>query len=191
MYYKLTKKEIIPQSEESVVRKDAWIKEVQRTAKSDWEPTIVRVTYEIHNPEVERQRRFFEGPVLDYFAIQNSEIMSGEVPPDLRERYREEVLSDALGYDVKLLHGVARRRRSTTTLTSTQKWHDFIELLRETIFDSNGYEMPDSEAFWALAKQYSVDDARRMAREQLQRRLQAKLGPQDIPNGMQGTHSPT
>lgn len=136
---------------------------------------MVRVTYELFNPEVIQQNRFFNGPVVDYFAIQSAEIRSGEVSRLTHNQYRETLLSDALGYEIELVGRKERRRKSTTDFKSVQRWHDFLETLRETVFEPNGYEFPDSEHFWELAKKHTYEQAKVIAIEQLQKRMVAKL----------------
>lgn len=175
LFYKLTDKEVIAPPMASLKRKDDWIHSQQRTISRIEGFRTVKVTYELFNPEVEQQRKFFNGPVVDYYAIQSNDLLSGEVGGPLSDRTRETLLSNTLGYDVQLLDRKERRRKSTSDFTSTQKWNDFLETLRETEFEPNGYEMPDSEAFWELAKKHGYEQAKGIAIEQLRRRLQAKL----------------
>lgn len=188
LYYKATHKEIVAPPPASLLRKDAWLKEIQRTISpqkrarrdeklntADAPFRYVKVVYELFNPEVEQQRKFFNGPVVDYWTIQKKDLMSGEVPRIMHDRAREELLSDVLGYDVPMLTRTERRRKSSSDFTSTQKWHDFFETLRETEFDPNGYEFPDSEHFWDLAKKHGYETAHGIAIEQLRKRIQAKM----------------
>lgn len=175
LFYKLTDNEIFPPPHASLERKDAWLKGIQQSIPKAGEHRVVKVTYELFNPEVEQQRKFFNGPVVDYYAIQSAQILSGDVPRLTHDQYRETLLSDALGYQIELVGRSERRRKSTSDFTSTQRWHDFLETLKETIFEPNGYEMPDSEAFWEHAKKHGYDQAKVIAIEQLQRRMAAKL----------------
>lgn len=173
LFYILNGNEIAPPDPQALRRKDEWIKHLQSTiyGKSH---RIVRVTYEVFNPEVEQMRKFFNGPVVEYFAIQSADILSGEVSRFTRDKYRETILSDLLGYDVELVGRRERRRKSSGDFENTQQWHDFLESLRETKFDPEGYEFPDSEKFWEIAEKHGYDQAKRIAIEELQKRLIAK-----------------
>lgn len=175
LYYELTPKEIIPPKPEAIARKDAWIKEIQRGIEADWKPVQIRVEYRIFNPEVEAQRKFFEGPVVEFYTIQTKEMLEGRPSKAQNDEVRETILSDALGYDVQLLGRTERRRTSTTDFTDTQRWHDFFEEIRETHFEPNGYEMPDSKAFWEMAEKIGYDKAKEESIKQLQARMRRKL----------------
>lgn len=177
LFYNVTRTEIIPPPSPVLVRKDAWLKELQASVEADWAPRIVKLTYEIFNPEVEQQRKFFNGPVVEYYAIQNDNLTSGEMAPERKKRYREQILDELLGFDVHLVNRVVRRRKSTGDFRDTQVWHDFLEELREALFDPNGYEFPDSKAFWELAEKVGYDQAKDVATKQLQEKLKRKLAP--------------
>ena len=71
LWYQVTKQGIIPPKQESVARKDTWIEEIEKRIQADWLPMMIEVTYRLVNPEVEKQRKFFNGPVVEYYAIQN------------------------------------------------------------------------------------------------------------------------
>lgn len=157
------------------MRKDEWIKSIQRGIEADEKFKTIEVTYREFNPHIEKQQKFFNGPVVDYWTIQNREILEGEVPRIMRDQARETLLSNALGYDVQLLDRVERRRKSSADFTEIQEWNDFLETLRETEFEPQGYEMPDSTIFWDMAKKYGYDQARGMAIKELQRRLKNRL----------------
>ncbi len=174
LFYQLSDSEIFPPPPANIARKDEWIKYQQRTIAKAGETRIIRVTYEVFNPEIEQQQKFFNGPVVDYYAIQNSEIMTADVPDILRKQTRETILSDVLGYDVQLLTRTERRRKSTTDFRSTQQWHDFLETLRETVFEPSGYRFPDSEEFWILAKKHGYEQSKTIAIESLQKWMIAK-----------------
>ena len=60
IFYSLTQKEVIPPAERELARKDNWLKEIQKTIEADWKPLIVKVSYRLFNPEIEKQRRFFQ-----------------------------------------------------------------------------------------------------------------------------------
>lgn len=164
-----------PPDPQALRRKEEWLKEVQRTVPSETKPMIVKVQYELHNPEVERMRKFFNGPALEYYIIQNSDMTHGTPDPETKKKWREQILDDLLGYDLQLINRTVRQRKSTSDFTSTQRWHDFLELFRETHFEQAGYEFPDSEQFWEIAKKHGYEQAKKIAIEQLQKRMLAKL----------------
>lgn len=174
LYYKITDTEIFHPDPLAIQKKEEWIKANQRTISKPGEIRTIRLTYELFNPEVEDQRKFFNGPVVEYFAIQSGEIMSGELSKDIRDRYRESILSQILGYEVLLIEGKERRRTSTSEFTDTQQWHDFLERLRETLFEPEGYEMPISEEFWKLSQKYGYDRAKKISIDKLRERIKAK-----------------
>jgi hypothetical protein len=167
----------IPDSK-SVQRKENWIRQIQKTVQSAWEPKLVKVTYELFNPEIDRMRRFFNGPVVLYYAIQNQDIISGEVPNT--NGYREELLDDTLGYDVRLPNRTVRKRKSTSEFISVQQWNDFLATLKETQFDNAGYEFPESEEFWKLEEQYGYENAKTISIKKLQERVAKRLSTRNV-----------
>lgn len=177
LWYQATKQGLVPPSPSSMERKESWLKGILGSIEADWKPILIEVTYRLVNPEVEQQRKFFNGPVVEYFAIQNDNLLEGELAPERKKRYREEILDQVLGYDVQLIDRAVRRRKSTGDYTDTQQWHDFLEELRETIFEPNGFEMPDSEAFWELSKQVGYDQAKGISIQKLRERLKKKQAP--------------
>ena len=153
-------------------RKDDWIQDIQKEVQADYKPVMVRVTYKIHNPEIEQQRKFFEGPVVEYWLIQATDHLEGR--PDRKEldRARETLLTEALGYEVELIGGEKQKRRtSTTDMTDVQEWNDFLQELKETEFEPNGYEFPESEKFWKMAEAIGYEKAKDEVIKQLKRRL--------------------
>ena len=175
LYYNLTPTKIIAPSSEAKERKEEWIKQIQRTIPSEWQPVTLKVTYKIHNREVERQRKFFNGPVVEYWVIQATERTEGRPSRTEIARARETLLYDALGYEVELMEGLVRKRKSTSTFTDTQEWNDLLETLREIEFEPNGYEMPNSERFWELAKEMGYEQAKGHIIDKLQERLRKRL----------------
>lgn len=180
LYYSVTQKKVIPPGPGELERKDSWIRIIQSEVKSEWEPITVRVTYQIFNPETDQQRKFMEGPVVDYWLIQSQDLLDGDISPAMKRKARETLLDKTLGYDVDLMDGKARRRKSTTDFVETQEWHNYLEMLRETEFEPNGYEFPNSEDFWKMAEAYGYDKAKAASIEQLRRRLKGKLGSPDL-----------
>ncbi len=174
LFYQLTQTGIIPPVHVEIERKDNWIKEIQKTIEADWKPRIIKVIYEMFNPEIEKQRRFFEGAVIDYYAIQNSDILKGSPDTETHKKYREEILDEMLGYDFRTVNKIIRKRKSTTDFKTVQKWNTFLQTLEETLFDSAGYIFPDSENFWELTKKYGYDQAKRISIETLQAKLKKK-----------------
>ena len=171
LFYSLTQTEIIPPAAVEIERKDRWIKEIQKTIEANWKPLIIKVVYEMFNPEIEKQRRFFEGACVDYYAIQNDNILKGTPNTQTHSMYRKDILDQMLGYNVQLTNRVIRERKSTRDFKTVQAWSNFLNTLQETLFDSAGYEFPDSEHFWELTKKHGYDQAKRISIEQLQGRL--------------------
>jgi len=178
LYYSVTSREVKAPGPGDMNRKDYWIKELQSTVQSDWQPKTVRVTYEVYDIEVDKMRKFLNGPVIEYWIIQSQEIHTGDIDSRTKKLGRETLFDKALGYDVQLVNGSARRRRSTADFTQVQEMHDFLEMLRETEFEPNGYEFPDSEYFWKMSDAYGYDGAKGEALKQLQSRMRARLGTQ-------------
>lgn len=175
LYYQLTPTEVFPPPAASLARKDAWIKEIQRSVEAEEKFKTIEVTYRTFNPHTEQIRKFFEGPVIDYWVIQSNDLLSGEIPSMTHKQARETLLSNVLGYDVQLVGRTERRRKSTAEWTETQEWTDFLETLKETEFEPQGYEMPDSKAFWEIAEKHGLEQAKVIAIEQLRDRMKAKM----------------
>ncbi len=175
LFYKITQNEVHAPRDGSVIRKDEWIKEIQKTIQADWKPLIIKVTYEMYDPEVDKQRAFFNGPVIEYYAIQNDDLTEGEVTPERKKRYREQLLFDSLGYDIELVDRTEHGRKSTSDFKGVQQWHNFLETLRETHFESAGYTFPDSEEFIEDEKKWGHERAMGMAREKLRKKMRGMM----------------
>lgn len=175
LYYQVTQKEVLQPEIRELERKDRWIHAVQRTVEADWKPQIIKVTYKVHDPEIDKQRRFFEGAVVKYYAIQNEDMTKAQPSAELLKRYRTDILDQSLGYDVHLTNRIIRERKSTTSFKDVQAWNKFLNTLEETIFAAAGYDFPDSKEFWDLVKLYGYDDAERISVEKLQEKLRLKL----------------
>lgn len=175
LFYQLTQTEVLPPAAKEVERKDRWIKEVQNTIEANWKPLIIKVVYEMFNPEIEKQRRFFEGACVAYYAIQNSDMLTGTPDTETLRKYREELLDEMLGYDYQTVNKIIRKRKSTADFKTVQNWNTFLQTLEETLFDSAGYEYPNSEHFWEMVKKHGYDDAKRIVVEQLQARLKKRV----------------
>lgn len=179
LFYEITPTAVRPPTPEQLARKDEWLKEIQRSVPSEWDPKMVRVSYELFNPETQKIRKFFEGPVVEYFAIQTNDMLTGRPSRSQLDEVRETLLSDALGFDVHLIGKVERRRKSTSDFTDTQQWNDMLAELKETHFEPNGYEMPDSDEFWKLSEGIGYERAKEESIKSLQQRLARKLSTGD------------
>lgn len=168
LFYTVNQQQIIPPLKADIERKDKWIKEVQRTIDAEWNSELIKVTYSVFNPHIQDQVRFFNGTVVAYYAIQNEDMVEGIPSRELLEQYREEMLDELLGYDYKTVHKVIRKRKSTGDFKSVQAWNNFLKLCEETLFESAGYEFPDSEVFWELVKEIGYDNAKQESIKRLQ-----------------------
>lgn len=171
LFYNITQKEVMPPEIREMERKERWIKEMQKTVEADYKPKIVKVTYELFDPEIDNQRRFFEGAVVEYYCIQNEDMLTGIPASDMIKRYRLDILDQVLGYDVHLHNRVVRERKSTTEYKTVAAWNKFLNLIEETVFEAAGFEFPDSKVFWDLVRQYGYDEAKRISVERLQTNL--------------------
>lgn len=176
LYYTVTQKDIIGPNDGVMKRKEDWIKQIQKSVEADWKPKRIKVTYEMYNPEVDDQRNFFNGPVVEYWVIQKGDILDRRPTSNEIKKGRETLLSEALGYKVELWDKTEIRRKSSSEFTEVQEWNDFLEELRETEFEPNGYEFPKSEDFWKLADKIGYDKAKEASIEKLQERIIKKLG---------------
>lgn len=174
LVYTLTQTEVKAPPAKEIQRKDEWIKELQKTVEVDWKPLQVRVKYTLVNPEVENLRRFFH-TCVKYFAIQDMDMVESEPDNITLEKYREELLDELIGYDYATAHKVLRRRPSTEQYKDTQPWLTLLKNMEETIFDSHGYEFPDSEAFWELVKKHAYEQAQDISIKALQARMKKKV----------------
>lgn len=174
LLYQITQEEIIEPSQVEIERKNRWIKEAQKTVEAPYRPQIIKVEYSLFNPEIENQRRFFNGAVVAYYAIQNENLLTGY--PDIKtlQKYRETILDEVLGFDVTLVSKTVRRRKSTSDFKSVQAWSKFLNTVEETIFDSAGYLFPLSEDFWELVKGFGYIQSKKISVENLQKLLKAK-----------------
>lgn len=173
LIYTLTQQAVQPPPMREMKRKDDWIKAIQGTVEADWKPKLVKVSYELHDPEVTQLRRFFH-TCVKYFAIQDMDMTEGEPDSATCARYREELLDELLGFDFQTVNKVLRKRPSTETYKTTQPWLTLLKNFEETIFDSHGYEFPDSTAFWEKAKAYGYEKAQEMSIKQLQARMKKR-----------------
>lgn len=174
LFYQVTQDKVIPPSSIDLDRKDNWIKSIQATSKSDHEPELIKVHYELYNPEIHDQMRFFNGTVIPYYVIQNDDITEGYPDRERLDMYREELLDQLLGYDYKTVNKVIRMRKSTTDLKTVSAWNNLLQLAKETLFENAGFEFPDSSEFWKLSKEIGYENARTESIKRLQRNLAKK-----------------
>jgi len=176
LFYKLTQDSIISPYQEAIARKDKFIADIQKTVQAEYEPKIIKVTYELVNPEIEKQRRFFH-TAIKFYAIQNEDMFEEEPSYELLRKYREELLDELLGYDVVLVTKTLRKRESTKDFKNVQQWNDLIRLFEETVFEKAGYYFPDSKKFWTLIEDenMSYEQADRIIKQRLQKTIKARL----------------
>lgn len=166
---------ITPPNEGAIARKNAWLKDLSQRAVGSRSPLMVANEYRLSNPEVERLNKFFNGPVVEYYGIQNDSLVSGELDPARKKKYREQMLDEILGFDVELINRTQRKRKSTSAFTEVQPWNDMLAEMKETLFDPSGYVMPDSKEFWELAKDVGYEQAKKIKLQKLQSNLRVKL----------------
>lgn len=172
-YFKVTPTGIIPPPKTEVERKREWFAALQKTVEAPYKPLLVRETLEVFDPEIENQKRFFEGAVVPYYAIQN---MDGDLPDSkVLKFYREKILDEALGFNLTHMSQTIRKRKSTTDFKDVQRWNVFLKTLEETIFAQAGFAFPDSKVFWELEKQHGYEAAKRISIERLQADIQKKI----------------
>lgn len=174
LIYTLTQTAVQPPSMRETKRKDEWIKTLQATVEADWKPLLVKVAYTVFNPEVEQLRKFFH-TCVKYFAIQNMDMTEGMPDSKTLDKYREELLDELIGYDFQTVNKVIRKRPSTAEYKETQPWLTLLKNFEETIFDSHGYEFPDSKAFWESVKVHGYEKAQEIAIKQLQERMKKRI----------------
>lgn len=175
LFYEITADGINPPNITEIERKERWIKELQKEVEVDYRPLFVKQKYEIFNPQISRQLKFFNGTVVMYYCIQNEEMISGLPTNKTLKEYREMLLDEMLGYDFKAIDRTIRKRKSTTDFKTIQAWNRFLETVKETLFDPAGYEFPDSEEYWELVDQVGEEEAKRKSIERLQTKLMGKL----------------
>lgn len=175
LIYKVTQTSVIPPSHTELDRKERWIESIQKTVKSEWEYQLIKVKYAFHNPEVDDMLSFFNGTVVLYYAIQNEDMITGTPHSSVLKNYREKILDEMLGYDVRLAKLVQRKRASMTEFKEVQQLFTFINMVKEELFDPSGYEFPDSEEYWKLVEKHGHVEAKRISIELLQKSLKRKL----------------
>lgn len=178
LYYALTRDRILPPGPGELDRKEKWIEAMQMNLE-DGEVQDIEVAYKKSNRKVRAQKRFFEGPVVEYWTIQATE---KELTPELRRLGRTTLLDKTLGYDVPTLTGKIRERESTTNFVETQQWHDFLKTIQETEFEPNGYEYPDSDHFNRLKSIHGYSKAKKIIAEELINRINKKLSTRQEDN---------
>lgn len=173
LFYNLTQNEIIPPSIRELERKDKFIAEVKKTVKSNWEPEMIRVTYERFNPDIDKLRKFFH-TCVKYYAIQNMDLFDRLPSTEEFNKYREEILDELLGYDFQTVNKVVRKRESTSNFKDTESWNTLLKTLEETLFEHAGYEFPDSKVFWENVEKYGHGRTQDAAIKNLQNKLTKK-----------------
>lgn len=172
LVYKLDGKETYPPSPKEIERKDKFLADIQRTIEAPWKPVMVKVRYELVNPEVEKLRKFFHTCIM-YYAIQNLQMTEGKPSTAQFKEYRELVLDELLGYDYTAVKKVIHKRKSTTEAEyqDTQAWLTLLKELEETLFFDAGYHFPDSKWFWETVEQHGYEKAQEIALGQLQAKM--------------------
>lgn len=171
LVYKVTPAQVFPP--DNVNLKDEWLGAVKNTVKSEYEYKMVKVTYQVHDPEIEKMVKFWNGVVVLYYAIQN---MDGEVPDSKTLiQYREMMLDELLGYNFESIGRVIRKRKSSSDFKTAQQWFDFLMATQEVLFDPCGFEFPNTEEFWKLSKDHGYDGAKKITIDGLRNRVASKL----------------
>lgn len=166
---------ITPPNDSVIARKEAWLKDLSHRACGERKALKIANEYRLSNPEVEDIRKFFNGPVVEYYAIQNDSLIEGELDSARKKKYREQMLDEILGFDVELIDRTKRDRKSTGDFIETQQWNDMLAEMKESLFDPSGYEMPNSKDFWELVKQVGYNQAHDIKIKQLQKNVKIKL----------------
>lgn len=174
---KITNREYTPPKTAEIERKDAWIREQQRTILNG-AYKLIKTEYSLYDPEIDDMRRFFEGAITEYYVIQSRDILSGTPDSKLIKEGRDELLEAILGYDVRMAMLMKRERASTTDFKEVQQWLVFVNIIKEEFFDPNGYEFPNSDSFRQLAEQYGREEAKAISINKLQESLRRKYGKQ-------------
>ena len=170
---KITNREYIAPNNVEVERKDAWIRDLQRTTLKDTF-RLMKIEYSLYDPEIEDVRKFFEGTVVLYYAVQSRDLLSGAPDTGMLKQCREELLNAVLGYDVRMARMMSRERASVTEFKEVQQWLVFINIIKEEFFDPNGYEFPDSDKFSELVMKCGREEAKAISLRQLQLSLNRK-----------------
>ncbi len=173
LFYQLTQKEVIPPSTKELERKDKFIKQVQKSVEVEYKPKMMKVTYEVFNPELNEMRKFFH-TCVKYYAIQNMGLTDRDLSTEEYKQYREELLDELLGFDFHTVNKVIRKRTSTSTYKEAEEWHTLLKELQETVFDSSGYTFPDSKTFWRQVSVLGYSKAQGIAIKSLQNKLKKK-----------------
>lgn len=174
LVYTVTQKDVFPPPKRELERKDKFIETVQHSVEADYKPKQIKVTYEVFNPEIVNLRAFFH-TCIKYYGMQNSDLTDRELTTKEFKQYREEILDELLGYDFQTVTKLVRKRPSTADYKDTQPWLTLLQNLEETLFDTAGYQFPDTKQFWAWVEQWGYIKANDMALKQLQERLRKKV----------------
>ena len=175
LFYKATQQEIVNPPIKDLERKERWIQEVQNSVEADYKPITIKVKYELFNPEVLDQIKFFNGTVIMYYAIQNEEML-GKIPDRaMLDDYRELILDEMLGYDLRVIKKTIRKRKSCSDFKTVQAWNNFLKKLEEDMFENSGYDFPDSEEFWELEAEVGYEEAKKISIQNLQNRLAKRI----------------
>lgn len=175
LFYKLTPTEIMPPIARELERKEEWIKAQQAGVAAEWESKIVKVEYSIFDPAIEDQRAFFNGTIIDYYAIQSREMMEALPDTSLLRRCREEILMEILKYDPLVAKVLGKKRASTTEFREVQAWNTFIKTVEEEIFEKGGYLFPVTKEYWDLVEKVGHDEARRISIEKIRNYMKSKF----------------
>ncbi|MCK4609448.1 MAG: hypothetical protein KAT71_08195 [Gammaproteobacteria bacterium] len=121
----------------------------KRMAREGMQEGIVRAEYMMVWGDVLRRRKFFEGAIVPYYAIQTLERMPA---PDEIRQFRLQILKELLGYSYtqpKGLNGAGELKedRVSTTAFNEQQWDDFFEVIDHTLFAPNGFMYPDRAVY--------------------------------------------
>ena len=122
---------------------------VKRMARESAEACIVRMELMIVWGDIVRRRKFFEGAVVKYYAIQSL----GRMPSnDEMRKWRITILDEMLGYSYlrpKGLKGAGENKkdRVSTTAFNEQEWDDFFELTDAVLFAPSGYMFPSRAVY--------------------------------------------
>ncbi len=137
-----------------------------------------RVTVEEFDPDIDKSKKFFEGPIKENFAIAMFDKV--ELTRHELETARETLLHAAYGFEIEVvLEGektMVPKRKSLNQLKTVAAYNKLFKLLEETLFEDYGAEFPSSDDFWELCGKYGMTQAKRITADRAWATHQLKMG---------------
>ena len=124
--------------------------------------------------ELERMQRFFRGAVVPYYARQSRDIWSPVIPSGVLHECTNEIKREMSFFLYDHTGHITEELNSMASFARVKDLNEFLNGIKELLFDDNGFIFPDSEHFKQLEKEKGRHAAQRQVFLELKNEVKRK-----------------